>query len=159
MCLVKIEIYHVGTMAQRTTDEFCGLLSIIIIIRLDEFINAHFRLESGLYAIKVFECDSGKLLNGHLVILFVRLVEFRNRRFQLIAISSAMKSYAPKEAHIMVVPLGMDGLRFQTDDGFVLLDVCRQRSHVYTSYWVINDAVDEESHICHQFTTHFESGV
>ena len=65
-CLVKIEIHRVRIMAQRSTDEFCGLLSvIIIIIRLDEFINAHVRLESGLYAIEVFECDSGKLFHVH----------------------------------------------------------------------------------------------
>ena len=126
-CLVKIEIQGYlnfrdnGIMAQRSTDEFCRLLSVII--RLDEFINAHVRLESGLYAIEVFECDSDKFFHGHLVILFVRLVEFRNRRFQLIAIAFAIKSYAPKEALFIIVPLVMVGLRFQIDDGFVLLDV------------------------------------
>ena len=40
VCLVKIEIHRVRIMAQRPTDKFCGLLSVII--RLNEFINAHF---------------------------------------------------------------------------------------------------------------------
>ena len=48
-----IEIHRVRIMAQRSPDEFCGLLPVTI-IRLDEFINAHVRLESGLYAIEVF---------------------------------------------------------------------------------------------------------
>ena len=92
VCLVKIERHRVRIMAQRSTDEFCGLLSVVVIIRLDEFINAHVRLESGLYAIEVFECDSGKFFHGYIVILFVRLVKFCNGRFQMIAIASTMKS-------------------------------------------------------------------
>ena len=92
VCLVKIEIHRVRIMAQRSTDEFCDLLSIvIIIIRLDEFINAHVRLESGLYTIEVFECDSDKSFYGYMV-LVVRLVKFRNGRFQMIAVTTPMKS-------------------------------------------------------------------
>ena len=151
VCLVKLEINRVTIMAQRSTDEFCSVLSVTI--RLDKFINAHVRLESGLYAIEVFECDSGKFFHGHLVILFVRLVEFHNRRFQMIAIASAMESYASKEAQIIVVPLDIDSFSFQTDDGFVLLDVCRQRSHVYKSYWVMDDTVYKKvTFVCCRFS-------
>ena len=57
VCLVKIEIQRVRIMTQLSTDEFCGLLSVIIIIRIDEFIKAHVRLESGLYTIEDFECE------------------------------------------------------------------------------------------------------
>ena len=92
VCLVKIEIHRVRIIAQRSTDEFCDLLSIvIIIIRLDEFINAHVRLESGLYTIEVFECYSDKSFYGYMV-LVVRLVKFRNGRFQMIAVTTPMKS-------------------------------------------------------------------
>ena len=45
----------------------------------------------------------------------------------------------------------MVGFRFQTDDGFVLIDVYWKRGHAYTSYGMIGDAVDEESDICHEF--------
>ena len=76
VCLVKIEIHGVRIMAQRSTDEFCSLLSVII--RLDEFMNAHIRLESCLYAIEVIECDTGKFFHGQLVILFVRLSQIPN---------------------------------------------------------------------------------
>ena len=91
VCLVKIEIHRVRIMAQRSTDEFCGLLSVVI-IRLDEFINAHVRLESGLYKIEIIECDSGKFFRGYIVILFVRLVKFRNGRFQTTDFTTPMKS-------------------------------------------------------------------
>ena len=94
VCLVKIEIHCVRIMAQRSTDEFCDLLSVVVvvIIRLDEFINSHVRLESGLYTIEVFECDSGKFFHGYIVILFVRLVKFRNGRFQMTDFTTPMKS-------------------------------------------------------------------
>ena len=45
----------------------------------------------------------------------------------------------------------MDGFRFQTDDAFLLLDVERKRMHAYTSYRMIDDAVNEESDIRHEF--------
>ena len=45
----------------------------------------------------------------------------------------------------------MDGFRFQSDDGFVLLDVDWKRVHAYTSYRMIDDAVDEKCDIRHEF--------
>ena len=142
VCLVKIEIHRVRIMTQRSTDVFCDLLSVVVIIRLDEFINAHVRLESGLYTIEVFECDSGKFFQGYIVILFVRLVKFRNCRFQII-----------------VVPLAMDGFSFQIDDGFVLLDVCRQGIHVDTSNWVVYDFINKKVTLVTNSQTHCESGL
>ena len=41
--------------------------------------------------------------------------------------------------------------RFQTDNGFVLLDVDWKGGRTYTSYRVINDVVDEEGDIGHEF--------
>ena len=46
----------------------------------------------------------------------------------------------------------MIGFRFQSDDGFVLLDVDWKRGHAYTSYGMIDDAVDKEGNIRHEFT-------
>ena len=40
---------------------------------------------------------------------------------------------------------------FQTDDGFVLIDVDWKRGHAYTSYGMIDDEVDEEGYIRHKF--------
>ena len=45
----------------------------------------------------------------------------------------------------------MVGFRFQTDDAFLLLDVGWKRDHAYTSYRVIDDAVNEESDNRHEF--------
>ena len=50
----------------------------------------------------------------------------------------------------MCVPLGMDSFLFQTDDGFVLLYVA-WKGHVYTSYRMIDDAVDEKGDIGRKF--------
>ena len=43
----------------------------------------------------------------------------------------------------------MDWFRFQTDDGFVLLDV-GWKGHAYTSYRMIDDAVEEKGDIGHE---------
>ena len=45
----------------------------------------------------------------------------------------------------------MVGFRFQTDDAFLLLDVGRKRGRLNTSYRVIDEAVNEESDIRHEF--------
>ena len=45
----------------------------------------------------------------------------------------------------------MVGFRFQTVDGFVLLDVDWKGGRLYTSYRMIDDAVDEEGDIGHEF--------
>ena len=44
----------------------------------------------------------------------------------------------------------MVGFPFQADDGFVLLGV-GWKGHAYTSYRMIDDAVDEEGGICQEF--------
>ena len=62
-----------------------------------------------------------------------------------------MQGQTSEETHVIIVPLVMDGFRFQTDDAFLLLDVGRKRDHAYTSYRVIDDAVNEESDIRHEF--------
>ena len=64
-----------------------------------------------------------------------------------------MQGRTPEETQIVIVPLGMDGLFFQTDDGFVLLDV---DCHAYISYGMIDDAVDEKGY---EFTHPAESGL
>ena len=55
-----------------------------------------------------------------------------------------------EETEIVGVPLGMVGFPFQADDGFVLLDV-DWKGHNYTSYRMIDDAVDEKGDIGHEF--------
>ena len=45
----------------------------------------------------------------------------------------------------------MVGFRFQTDDAFFLFDVDWKGGRTYTSYRVIDDAVDEEGDIGHKF--------
>ena len=158
MCLVKIEIHRVRIMAQRSTYEICGLLSVII-IRLDEFINAHVRLESGLYAIEVIECISGKFFHGYIVILFVRLVNFLNGRFQMTDVTTLMKSYTSKELQIIVVPLAIDRFSFQTDDGFILLNVCRQGIHANAPNWIIYDFINKMVIFVSNSHTHCESVI
>ena len=62
-----------------------------------------------------------------------------------------MQGQTPEETQVITLPLIMVGFRFQTDDGFVLLDVDWTRDHAYTSYRMIDDAVDEEGDIGHEF--------
>ena len=45
----------------------------------------------------------------------------------------------------------MVGFRFQTDDAFLLLDVGWKRDHTYTSYRMIDDAINEKSDIRYEF--------
>ena len=45
----------------------------------------------------------------------------------------------------------MVGFRFQTDDAFLLLDIDRKGGRLYTSSRVIDDTVDEEGDIGHEF--------
>ena len=62
-----------------------------------------------------------------------------------------MQGQTSEETQVIIVPLVMVGFRFQTDDAFLLLDVGRKTDHAYTSYRVIDDAVNEESDIRHEF--------
>ena len=62
-----------------------------------------------------------------------------------------MQGQTSEETQVIIVHLVMVGFRFQTDDAFLLLDVGRKRDHAYTSYRVIDDAVNEESDIRHEF--------
>ena len=62
-----------------------------------------------------------------------------------------MQGHTSEETQVVIVPLGLDGFLFQTDNGFVLLDVEWKRGRTYTSYRMIDDAVDEEGDIGHEF--------
>ena len=62
-----------------------------------------------------------------------------------------MQGQTSEETQVIIIPLVMVGFRFQTDDAFLLLDVDRKGSHLYTSYRMIDDAVNEESDIRHEF--------
>ena len=62
-----------------------------------------------------------------------------------------MQGQTSEETQVILVPLVMNGFRFQTDDAFLLLDVDRKGGRLYTSYRMIDDAVDEESDIRHEF--------
>ena len=52
---------------------------------------------------------------------------------------------------MIIVPLVIVGFRFQTDDAFLLLDVDWKGCRTYTSYRMIDYAVDEEGDIVHEF--------
>ena len=62
-----------------------------------------------------------------------------------------MQGQTPEETQVVTVPLGIVGFLFQSDDGFVLLDVDWKRDHAYTSYRMIDDVVDEKGDIRHEF--------
>ena len=62
-----------------------------------------------------------------------------------------MQGQTAEETQVITVPLVMVGFLFQTYDGSVLLDVDWKRDHVCTSYRIIDDAVNEECDIGHEF--------
>ena len=62
-----------------------------------------------------------------------------------------MQGQTAEETQVITVPLVMVGFFFQTYDGIVLLDVDWKRDHVCTSYRMIDDAVNEECDIGHEF--------
>ena len=135
VCLVKVVVQCLGVMTQRSTDEFGSGLSTLF-FRLDEFLYVHVRLNRGLYALEVIQRDPGKVFHGYIV--------------YPMSIASLMKVETPEETQVLSVPFGMVGFPFQTDDGFVVLDV-GWKGHAYTPYWMIDDAVDEEGEIGREF--------
>ena len=62
-----------------------------------------------------------------------------------------MQGQTPEETQVVTVPRGIDAFLFQSDDGFVLLGVHWKVGQSYTSYRVIDDAVDEKCDIGHEF--------
>ena len=149
MCLVKIEVECVRVLTYRAANEFCSWFSILS-IRFYETVHANVRLERGLYTIEVVHRDSGKVCLGYAV-LGVRLVQRLHRWFQSAYVTSTMQGQTSEETQVVTVPLGIDKFLFQSDDGFVLLDVHWKGDHSYTSYRVIDDAVDEKCDIGHEF--------
>ena len=61
-----------------------------------------------------------------------------------------MQGQTSEETQVIIVPPVTVGFRFQTDDAFLLLDG-RKGVRLYTSYRMIDDAVNEESDIRHEF--------
>ena len=74
-------------------------------------------------------------------------------------VTTLMTSYTSKEAQIIVVPLAIDRFSFQTDDGFVLLGVCRQRTYADASNWMIHDFINKKVTLVTNSHTHCESGL
>ena len=149
MRLVKVKVERGRIFIDRSTDEFCSW-PFVLPVRFDETVHAHVRLERRLYSIEVFHRDPGKLFHEYTV-LSVTLVQRLHCRFQSISIASSMQGQTPEETQVIAVPLVMDGFLFQTYDGYVLLDVDWKRDHVYTSYRMIDDAVNEKDDIGHEF--------
>ena len=143
---VKIEVECVRVLTYRATNEFCSWLSILS-IWFYENVHAHVRLECGLYTIEVVHRDPGKCFNGYTV-LSVSLLQRLHRWFQSTTFTSSMQGQTSEETQVVNVPLG---LLFQYDDGFVLRYVDWKGVHSYTSYRVIDDAVDEKCDIGHEF--------
>ena len=149
VCLVKVEIERGRIFTDRSPDEFCSW-PFVLLVRFDETVHAHVRLERRLYSIEVFHGDPGKLFHEYTV-LSISSVQRLHWRLHSIVIASSMQGQTTEETQVIVVPLGMDGFLFQTYDGFVLLDVDWKRDHVCTSYRMIDDAVDEKCDIGHEF--------
>ena len=132
-------------LTYRSTDEF-GSCLFILSIRFYETLHAHVRLERGLYTIEVIHRDPGKFVYWYAV-LGVCLVQRLHRWFQSANVTSSMQGQTSEETQVVTVPLIIIAFLFQSDDGFVLLDVDWKEDHSYTSYRVIDDAVD----IGHEF--------
>ena len=62
-----------------------------------------------------------------------------------------MQGQTSEETQVIIVPLVVVGFRFQTDDAFLLLDVDWKGGRPYTSYRMMDDAVDEEGNISYEF--------
>ena len=62
-----------------------------------------------------------------------------------------MQGQTPEKKQVITLPLVMVWFRFQTDDGFVILDVDWKGGRTFTSIRMIDDAVDEEGDIGHEF--------
>ena len=157
MCLVKVEVECGTVLTYRSTDEFGSCLPVLS-IRFDELVHSHVRLERGHYTIEVIHLDTAKFFHGY-IDLVVSLVQRLHRWFQSISIASSMQGQTPEETEVISVPLVMNGFRFQTDDGFVLIGVDWKRGHAYTTYGIIDDAVDEEGDFGHEFAHPPESGL
>ena len=81
----------------------------------------------------------------------ILVVQRLQSRCQRMYVTSTMQGQTEEETHAVVgVPLAMVGFVFHADVGFVLLDV-DWKGHAYTSYWMIDDAVDEEGDFGHEF--------
>ena len=88
--------------------------------------------------------------NGYAV-LGVSLVQRLHSWFQSTYVTSTTQGQTSEETQVVTVPLAILGLLFQSDDGFVLRYVGWKGDHSYTSYRVIDDAVDEKCDIGHEF--------
>ena len=62
-----------------------------------------------------------------------------------------MQGQTSEETQVVTVTLAILGLLFQSDDGFVLRYVDWKGDHSYTSYRMIDDAIDEKCDIGHEF--------
>ena len=62
-----------------------------------------------------------------------------------------MQGQTPEETQVIILPLLIVGFHVKTDDALFLLDVDRKGGRLCTSYRMIDDAIDEEGDIGHQF--------
>ena len=81
----------------------------------------------------------------------VSLVQRLHGWFQSTPVTSSMQGQTSEETQVVTVPLIIVAFLFQSDDGFVLLDVHWKVGHSYTSYRVIDDVIDEKCDIDHEF--------
>ena len=146
--LVQVDMQRVVMVTQRSSDDFGNRLSVNV--RLDKLVYAHVRFERGFYAIEVTKCDPCKVLHGYPVISIVHLVQRLHCRFQPKSVSSSMQGQTSEETQVVGVPFGMVGFPFQNDDSFVVLHISG-KSHADAADWMIDDTIDEEGGICHEF--------
>ena len=60
---------------------------------------------------------------------------------------------------MIFIPFSIDRFSFQTDDGFVLLDVCRQGIHTDALNWMVYDFINKKVTFVTISHTHCESGL
>ena len=61
-----------------------------------------------------------------------------------------MQGQTAEDTQVVGVPFGMVGFPFQTDDSSVVLDVVGE-GHAFASYLMIDDAIEKEGDIHHEF--------
>ena len=138
-------VQRLEVVTQRPSDEFDRRFSVI---RINECIYAHIRFGRGLYAVEVVKRDTGKVTHGHHFIVIVK--QFRQLRFQTTSVVSSMKGQIAEETKVVGVPFAMDGFFIQADDGDVPLHI-GGKSHTYATDQMLEDAIDEEQGIRHEF--------
>ena len=134
-------------MTQGSSDEFGGRVSIVF--RFNELVHVHILFVRGINAIEVLQRDTGEILHGYSVGVVVRFIQRFHCRFQPIY-SHPRRRARQRKTKVVDVHLGIFVVFFQTDDGWVPLDVSGKVQADATDQ-MVDDAIEEEHDIHHEF--------